>query len=96
MQRVGRGRIGDAYVDDVFTRAQRLGHRQLERREWLRVRPDVLPVDIDVCQVHDGAEAQCPVPVHGRQLEPTAIPGDAVELDVSLRLPQPGHVDGQW
>src|SRR3954449_4294368 len=53
----------------------------------------MLTVEVDVSEVHDGVEAQSPEAGGVAELEPSAVPRDTVELQVTLGLPQRGHAD---
>src|SRR3954447_24092780 len=60
----------------------------------MRVRADVFVVEEHIGEIHDGAEAQGPVAVDVGQVKAAAVPRDAVQLEVTLRLPQARNLNG--
>ena len=86
-------RVGDP--DGQLVRPGGQGGRrvELERGEGEVVAPKRPAVQVHLGQVHHRPEAQRPVAPRVVQGEPAPVPGDAVQLEQPLGLPQPGDPD---
>src|SRR4051794_32347605 len=53
-------------------------------------------VEVDLGEIHDGAEPQRPEPVGVVEVEAAAVPRDTVEFEMSFGLPERRHPDRLW